>query len=110
MNRAERRRQEKKQNKSEKVFNVTRSQLIKMLENERDRISKDSTEQAFQLMMVFATFTFHDHARELVDDEEGESKFAKYCFELFEDFSKGLFTLDDIKGQLKEETGVEINF
>lgn len=108
MNRAERRRQEKQGIKADKTFNVTRKQLVEMLENENQRIRLKATEDAFELMMIVPAMIYHDYIDELVKEPDGLETFVSKCYDLFDTFSQGYVTLDELRDQLKEETGVEI--
>jgi hypothetical protein len=108
MNRAERRRQAKNNAKAEKTYNVTHKQLVDMLEREQEETVKKATEEAFMLMMIISTMTFHDYAEDFEKEEKGVELFAQKCYDLFDTFANGYVTLDELKAQLKEEVGIEI--
>ena len=108
MNRAERRRQAKQTAKADKTYNVTHEQLVNMLEREQKETVYKATEEAFMLMMNISTMVFHDYAEELVKKPDGVEQFALKGYDLFDTFANGYVTLDELKAQLKEETGIDI--
>lgn len=108
MNRAERRRQIKQENKANKTYNVTHKQLTDMLEREQEETVKKATEEAFMLMMVIPAMIFNDYGKEFVTKDNGVEEFTLKCYDLFDTFANGYVTLDELKNQLKEETGITI--
>lgn len=110
MNRAERRRIQKKQSKKEPVYNISEQNLNNLKQN----ATENATNTAFILMLGLPIMAFHDHISDLwkkeVDGKCREERFLDYILDLYDSFEKDYITLDDVIQTIKEETGATIDF
>lgn len=108
MNRAERRRLQKKQTKSDPIYNIKSSNLDKIKQD----ATKTATDTAFFLMLAIPVMVLHDKYGQLMKKEvEGKSReerFADMCLDLYDSFEKGYVTLDDLHKCLWDEAGIKI--
>ena len=110
MNRAERRRNQKKEDKKDKIYNISEQNLQKMKEN----ITKDVIEFMLPLILGIPLKVFHDNISDLwkkeVDGKSREERFFDYVFDRYKEFENGLLTLDDIIKDVEDLTGNKIIF
>lgn len=110
MNRAERRRNQKKQDKKDKIYNISEQNLNKMKEN----ITKDVIEFMLPLILGIPVKVFHDNFSDLwkkeVDGKSREERLFDYIFDRYKDFENGKITLDDIIKDVEDLTGNKIIF
>lgn len=110
MNRAERRRNKKKENKKESVYNISEQNLNNLKQN----IRKDAINTALVLLLGLPIKAFHDNIADLwkkeVDGKNREERLFDYIFDLYKDFEDGKTTLDDIIKDVEELTGNKIQF
>ena len=108
MNRAERRRLQKNQTKSEPIYNIKQSNLNQIKQN----ATKTATDTAFLLMLAIPVMVLHDKYGQLmkknVDGKSRDERFADMCLDLYDSFEKGYVTLDDLHECLWDEAGIKI--
>lgn len=105
MNRAERRRLEREQNKkkTEKTYTLTQSQLDKIKED----ATKEAVDSAFLLMLAIPVMVLHDKWWEKSASKRCP-KFVDQCLDLYDSFERDYVTLDDLKQCLYEESGIKL--
>ncbi len=108
MNRAEKRRLAKEQAKKDKVINIKVSEIEKI---KKDAV-KQATDEVFLLMLGLPAMVLHDKYSQImkreVDGKGRVERFIDLVLELYQDFSEGYFTLEEVKEVLEEECGMEI--
>lgn len=100
MNRAERRRLERKQGKKEPVYNIKSSNL----EQIKRKATKDAVDVAFKLMLGIPVMVLHDKYG--WGGKKRLPEFSDYVLDLYDGFDKGYVTLEDIEQCIYEETGI----
>ncbi len=110
MNRAERRRLQKKENKKEPVYNISQQNL----DNIKQNATREAIDTAFILMMGLPIKAFHDHFADLwkkeVDGKCREERLLDYILDLHDSFEKGYITLTDVIQTVEKETGTKIQY
>lgn len=103
MNRAERRRQEKrgKMTSKEPVINIKASDI----ENIKQDAAKKAADKAFFLMLGLPLMVLHDKWG--FGKVRGE-RFIEQVLDLYDSFEKGYLSLDDIHDCLLEEGGIKL--
>ena len=103
MNRAERRRLQKKgiPVKKEPVINIKYSDVQKM----KDEAIKKAADTAFLLMLGLPVLVLRDNWGFGTVRLE---RFIDQVIDMYEAFNEGYLTLDDIQKVIEEETGIEI--
>ena len=110
MNRAERRRLQKKENKKEPVYNISQQNIDKIKQNAKS----EALNTAFCLMVCLPIMVVHDHFTDLwkkeVDGKCREERALDYILDLYDSFEKGYLTLNDIIETVEKETGQTLEF
>ena len=109
MNRAERRRQQRKDSKKEKSYVMKKEQI--------DAIKNNATEKAvdtaFKLMLCIPVMVIHDKYSELmrkeVDGKSRGERLADMILDLYDSYEKGYVTLDELEQCLWEEAGIKFD-
>jgi hypothetical protein len=111
LNREQRRKQKKSQQKSEKTqkfYTVSDEKIAEIKENAK----KEAIDEAFILMMGLSVMTISDHIHDLwkVKGHEKcrEERFTDYVLKLWDEYQKGIFSLQDVMDCLKDECGLTI--
>lgn len=103
----ESKRKEKEEIKKKKVYMLTNEQIFKIKE---DAVA-EAIDKSFILMLGLPVMILHDHINDLwrkdVDGKNREERFTDYVLDLYESFSHGYLTLDDISSCLREECGID---
>lgn len=102
MNRAERRRLKKEQEKKEPVYNIKQSNLKQM----KSEATNEAVSVAFKLMIGIPTMVLHDKYG--WGGKKRLPEFAEHVLDLYDSFDKGFITLDDIEKCIEDETGVKL--
>ena len=100
MNRAERRRLQKKQSQKEPVYNISSTNLNQI----KQKATKDAVSVAFKLMLGIPTMVLHDKYG--WGGKKRLPEFGEYVLDLYDSFEKGYVTLEDIEKCIYEETGI----
>jgi hypothetical protein len=100
MNRAERRRMQKKQNKKEPVYNISGQNLDKIKQNER----KDAINDVMILLLGIPVKVMREHYG---FGDKRLPEFAELLCEEFENFSEGDMTLEQYAKYVYEHTGIK---
>ncbi|MBO5100591.1 MAG: hypothetical protein J6B63_04705 [Treponema sp.] len=100
MNRAERRRITK-ENQKNPTLNIKVSDINK----NKETATKDAVNEAVSLMLSIPVMVLHD---KYGFGKKRLQKFTDQCLELFDSFNKGYVSFEDLINTLKEETGVEV--
>lgn len=111
MNRKQRRKQAKSQQKSEKIqkfYNVSDEKIAEIKKNAK----KEAVDEAFVLMMGLSVMTISDHIHDLWKtkgfEKCREERFTDYVLKLWEEYQEGIFSLQDVLDCLKDECGLTI--
>ena len=101
MNRAERRRKQRKIEKKQKTYNLTVGQIEKM----KDDAVTEAVGTSFALMLGIPLIVLRDKygfGRKRMD------RFIDYVLDTFDSFDKGYVTLEDIEEVLHDEIGLTV--
>lgn len=110
MNRSERRRRQKQglPTVKEPILNIKASDIQRIKKNATDT----AADTAFFLMLAIPVMVIHDKypqiMKRVVDGKQREERFADLCLDLYDSFSKGYVTLDDLTECLWEEAGIKL--
>lgn len=104
MNRAERRRLKREEEKSGATYNIKSSDISAI----KRRATGEAVDKAFTMMLVLPLMVLRD---KYGFGKKRLSEFIEYTLENYDSFEKGYVTLEDLQDTLKEETGItlEIN-
>lgn len=109
MNRAERRRQQRKALKKTKAYVMKQEQI----EAIKDTTTEKAVDTAFKLMLCIPVMAIHDYYPKLmrreVDGKSREETMADIILEIYDSYNKGYITLDDLEKCLYEETGMKFD-
>ena len=104
MNRAERRRQGKVNAKADKTWNINKKQLMQI----KKAASDIAVEEAFTLMMAIPVMVIHDHYPKIMKREGRERTFLELCYDLYDTYSQGYVTLEELQDCIAKECGFSI--
>lgn len=103
MNRAERRRMQKKKTPT---YNIRKDSLDAIKENAK----AEGCDLAFFLMLAIPNMIIHDKFGQLMKKEGREQRFAELVLELYETFQQGYVSLEDLEKCLEQETGMKVEW
>jgi len=101
MNRSERRRQQKEEEKDQVRYNLSKADIKKI----KDEAMTEAIDKAFILMLGLPVLTMRD---KFGFGPKRLERLTDEVLELYDSFNKGYLTLDDILETIKEETGLEL--
>lgn len=101
MSRAERRRLERDNGKSQKTYTLTQAQIDQM----KKEVSMEATKKAFLMMMGFPLLTLRD---KFGFGKERLNRFMDKMMDLYEAYEMDYVDLDDLNNTIMEETGVTL--
>lgn len=102
MNRAERRRLDKEQQKKKATYNLSTDEIVIMKKD----TAMEAIEVAFDMMIAIPMLVMHDKFG------FGPSRSEKLLDEikiLYDDFKNGYLTIDDMKSTIYEELGIKLD-
>lgn len=105
MNRAEYRRQTKAAAKKEKQYNLKMSDIEQLRNKMRDEAVVQASNTAFILLLSLPLIVLRDKygfGRKRLED------FQEFLLAQYECFSAGMITLDELKGIILAETGMQV--
>ena len=101
MSRAERRRLERDNSKSQKTYTLTQAQIDQM----KKEVSMEATKKAFIMMMGFPLLTLRD---KFGFGKERLNRFMDKMLDLYEAYEMDYVDLDDLNDTIMKETGVTL--
>ena len=101
MSRAERRRLERDNGKSQKTYTLTQAQIDQM----KKEVSMEATKKAFLMMMGFPLLTLRD---KFGFGKERLNRFMDKMMDLYEAYEMDYVDLADLDRTIMEETGVTL--
>ena len=101
MSRAERRRLERDNSKSQKTYTLTQAQIDQM----KKEVSMEATKKAFLMMMGFPLLTLRD---KFGFGKERLNRFMDKMMDLYEAYEMDYVDLDDLNDTIMKETGVTL--
>ena len=101
MSRAERRRLERDNSKSQKTYTLTQAQLDEKLK----AVEMQATKKAFVMMMGFPLLTLRD---KFGFGKERLNRFMDKMMDLYEAYEMDYVDLDDLNDTIMKETGVTL--
>lgn len=101
MSRAERRRLERDNSKSQKTYTLTQAQLDEKLK----AVEMEATKKAFLMMMGFPLLTLRD---KFGFGKARLNRFMDKMLDLYEAYENDYVDLDDLNNTILEETGVTL--
>ena len=101
MSRAERRRLERDNSKSQKTYTLTQAQIDQM----KKEVSMEATKKAFIMMMGFPLLTLRD---KFGFGKERLNQFMDKMLDLYEAYEMDYVDLDDLNDTIMKETGVTL--
>ena len=101
MSRAERRRLERDNSKSQKTYTLTQAQIDQM----KKEVSMEATKKAFLMMMGFPLLTLRD---KFGFGKERLNRFMDKMLDLYEAYEMDYVYLDDLNDTIMKETGVTL--
>lgn len=106
MSRADRRREQRDKEKSEKLYQLTEAQI----RNIRLQGVKDAEKVAFVLMAYNPIMVLEGHFGELMKKEGRIERFIELLMNQYACFEDGYVTIQDMKDYLYEKYGLTIEF
>lgn len=97
--RAEMRREKHRNNAT---YTLTADQIQRI----KDEAIQEATNTAFKLMLGIPTIVIHDKFGKLMRKERREETFVDLILDVFDSYSRGYLTLDDIDKVLRDEGGI----
>lgn len=101
MSRAERRRLERDNGKSQKTYTLTQAQIDQM----KKEVSMEATKKAFLMMMGFPLLTLRD---KFGFGKSRLNRFMSHMLDMYEAYEMDYVDLDDLNNTILEETGVTL--
>lgn len=101
MSRAERRRLERDNGKSQKTYTLTQAQIDQM----KKEVSMEATKKAFLMMMGFPLLTLRD---KFGFGKARLNRFMSHMLDMYEAYEMDYVDLDDLNNTILEETGVTL--
>lgn len=110
MNRAERRRQNRHDQKKTKTYTMTEEQMAILKNNMTEIVANEFLEAVFGISVLVVHDKFGELMRKTKDGKSREERFFDMCMKLYGSFEDGYLTLEDIRQTLCEECGAEFKY
>lgn len=104
MNRAERRRQQKEQEKANSLITLTNAQIDIIKQQAYD----DAVHDLMHIALGVSAFTLHDKYGSLMKKDHREQKFIDFALDVWSAIESGHIALNDIVDALKHECDCDL--
>lgn len=86
----------------EPTYTLTRSQIQDM----KQQCTNQAADLAFKLMLCIPAIVIHEKFGKLMKKDSRVETFVDFVLEVYDNYNKGMITIEELEARLKEETGI----